>query len=1255
MDAKNGTLIGGLGGAALVAMLVAGPSRVTSTPPAIAPPVSAQLTENAVSNNILRATLDQSGPWSALCEEFVTGVDDLTTNSVVSVGTLPNGAAPGATEATVKHGDVESRVPVHNYPTNINLAACTRNHAVQTMIATVPDPVRSHMQLEFDRTVAGIVRGAGAGDFALQRYWFPWSPGSPQDRQKILEDQRQLRLRQPGVLIFRHTEVDQDDRLAIFLVSETPTAGLNRVQFSNALDYVHQLQTKATSQIRIAGPRFSASLPVLEELLKSFMSRMPSETRENSHPFQRFSVYSPSTTNGVLMDRFVNELPGIDFFTFQIRDDDMLKWVLATLEKMSYRPEEIATLSEDESAYGVGQEPEGLEEEAAQYARQPRVVLPSRSSTGSSANDPVQHILRLQFPRDLSSVRNAVEDKTSSQDTARELGIPLLSVPLSLHEQPQNEHDSPPPYATQQAAADLDRELQSMVARLRENNCQAIVLLASNPLDRLFLLDYLHRTLPDVRLVTAESDALMLHRPGYVDLSGTIIATGLPVIPDARSGLWREPGATIDLLASSATEFRNTGEEASFLAIWSLFAAKSNAAVGRWETSVNHARPGAVLPGVTCEPNLVTGAGGFVLLSSKMADPVFPCTTARPEIAGVTQHLESAPRLWKAFLFLLSLAATMHIVLMLVNVFTSQCDAYSGEVPTRTGFFAKVTQFVRWELYRVTPAAQAGIVAISTQRKQSSDLGAEKLFLLLGLTNQLLLFTYLAGRTSFVRWIAFHGSPLFLQLLVAGAYAAAPVALMIVGVATFAKLCRRPKSPHRVRLIRNGAIGALFVLWTILTWEHLLKSGGDVPNWGVAYRSMHLFAGLSPLAAIGAVLAGYMAWALTHLRRIEHIQTSKVHLSFQLPEQPKDEEGIAAKRIEDLETGIHNSIQGAIHHGCVLAVLLLPMLVLLRITVALRGVEVSNWHVWGLTLRFSPFSLTVWSLVWGFMMLLAVIIHSIHTNWHMWGKLRALLQHLNGTPIHDVFEKIAGDTSSLQVWKIGGTRRSLLLQHRTLELMRQMQPAQMAQAAVVGGAPRMSPQQALRAQLNELGEMLYACDAPARGWMNRSLVPKISGTLNLLLPQVKRLLVHYDPKSKDPAELQNARYLALRMAALIRYSMVQIRNMLWFCLWGYVFLLLSVRLYPFQGRHTLSMLMTALFIVLLLAIGGMFSQMESDPVLGRLEDARTRNVGESSFLGVAGKLLSVGGVPLLAVLASQFPAFAELISGWIKPISDALH
>src|SRR5438067_1950698 len=234
MDAKNGTLIGGIGGAALVAMLLGGPSRVMSGPqPALAP--ATQISQTPSSNIILRTTLNQSGPWSALCEEFVTGIDDKAASSVVSMDALPKGAEPGASDLTVRNGKFESRLPVHNYPARVNLGLCTQEHAVKTLIATVPDPVRSHMQLEFDRTLAGIVRGAGAADFALQRYWFPWTPSSQQDRQKIPEDQLQLRLRQPGILILRHTEPDKDERLAIFLVSETPTAGVNRVQFANAL------------------------------------------------------------------------------------------------------------------------------------------------------------------------------------------------------------------------------------------------------------------------------------------------------------------------------------------------------------------------------------------------------------------------------------------------------------------------------------------------------------------------------------------------------------------------------------------------------------------------------------------------------------------------------------------------------------------------------------------------------------------------------------------------------------------------------------------------------------------------------------------------------------------------------------------------------------------------------------------------------------------------------------------------------------
>ena len=386
-------------------------------------------------------------------------------------------------------------------------------------------------------------------------------------------------------------------------------------------------------------------------------------------------------------------------------------------------------------------------------------------------------------------------------------------------------------------------------------------------------------------------------------------------------------------------------------------------------------------------------------------------------------------------------------------------------------------------------------------------------------------------------------------------------------------------------------------------------------------------------------------------------------------------------------------------------IFVVPVLLLLRLNVALRGIDVSRG-----IFRFSPYSLTIWSVVSGLVALLVFISFSGVQNWRIWTRLRALLQQLNSIPVREVFKEVAADTSSLQIWKIGSNRRSFLLQYRTLEVMRMMEPVVAEQttqqrtfaasASFDGGTAAITPKShptttitattttsttagsgpttatatktettikaaselalsvkpGYHGQLDRLAQTIYESERTETGktrWMNCSKVPEISRILNLRLAECRPLLVCFDDKDAPQSEKLKAKYLALRFSALIRYSMVQIRNMLWFCLWGYVCLLLSVRLYPFQGRHTLSLLMTIVFMALLLAIGGMFSQMESDPILGRLEDAK--NVGESSFLRVAGKLLSVGGVPLLAVLASQFPAFAELVSGWIKPISDALH
>lgn len=1246
MEGKAQGVIGGLSGAALLAVLFAGQGKVASNTPVNSAPGNTRPT-GVGSLETQHTGLDQNGPWSAVCEEFLSGLDERLQSPVVSVDTVPKGAEPGATEVNIRKGDFESIVPVHNYPVNPNLTACVGTHQrLRAMIVTVPDPVRSHMQLEFDRSVTGIVRGAGADDFSLQRYWFPWTPNSAtQEQSTEREYQARLRLSQPAVLIFRHTELHQDERLVVFLVSETPTAGVNREQFSIAVKYVRQLQPGDDSQIRIAGPRFSASLPILEELIKALVPKAESTKGGDSQPYRNVSVYSPSTTHDVLMKRFGNELPGVDFLTFQVRDNDTLKQLVEILHRMSYKDEEIATLSEDESAYGVGQEPE---DETS--PTNPPAHESIRQQDGDDSVPP-RRLLRLQFPRDLSAVRNAIEEQNPQLEASRELGIPLLSVPLSLHEEPQNEHDSPPPYATAQAAADLDRELQSLVARIRENNIQAVLVMASNPLDRLFLLDYLHAMLPDVRLVTAESDTLMLKRPGYVDLSGTLVLSGVPLLPDSRAAVWHQE--VIDPAESSAAEFRSTGEESVFLSVWSLLVSGKN------EKRVEH--PGEILR--PCEFLSVVGADRFLLANTHGPQPFFPCVIDRPNIGVVTQHLESVPRSWKVFVLVLSLASLVHLLLVNYNVLvaekqqttSSQNWSFRLKDVVQSGF----QNMFRWELYRVVPDLLPGPALVTTgiypKEKSAPDFVSEKLLLLFVLTNQLFLFSYMAFRTTWVAWLPLHDGdrilgfdPVIPQLGMLCLCSLLPAMLFVTSARLFGRLCWRLKFNPKRGLIWQGIVATSFVGWTVRTWEYLLRSGNGTPDWGVAYRSIQVFAGLSPLAAIGAVLVGYIGFTLTHLRRVEHIQNRKVHLDFAVNPDATDEASESAKRITNLQNDIHRSIETALSHPALQVIFfVLPCVFLLRVFVALRGIEISARGS-----HFSPWSLTFWSIFWGFLALLTFIAFSLYQNWYMWTRVRALLQHLNFSPIRDVFAGLASDTTSMQIWKIGGDRRSLVLQYRTLELLQRMA---VIRVQVVNGPTQILPDQTLHAELDLLAAKLYErerCDQ-TMGWKDHTTVAQISKVLNAKLAEAKFLLGHSGASDDQPLDEQTGRYLGLRIAALLRYSLIQIRNMLWFGLWGFVFLLLSVRLYPFQGRHTLSMLMSFLFLTLLLAIGAMFAQMESDPILSKLQDSEATASG--SFLRAASKLVAVGGVPLLAVIASQFPAFAAFISGWIKPISESLR
>jgi hypothetical protein len=80
--------------------------------------------------------------------------------------------------------------------------------------------------------------------------------------------------------------------------------------------------------------------------------------------------------------------------------------------------------------------------------------------------------------------------------------------------------------------------------------------------------------------------------------------------------------------------------------------------------------------------------------------------------------------------------------------------------------------------------------------------------------------------------------------------------------------------------------------------------------------------------------------------------------------------------------------------------------------------------------------------------------------------------------------------------------------------------------------------------------------------------------------------------------------------------------------------------------------MSLVFVLLLGGVAAMMLQMYRDPILKQLEEPST---GLAETFGIVAKVIGVAGVPLLAVLASQFPSIAGVILNWIQPLVEASH
>jgi hypothetical protein len=430
------------------------------------------------------------------------------------------------------------------------------------VIATLPDPIHTHLALMFDRMAEVIQQAAQDEGYSYEASWLPWD--NKDETYLRLKDEDQASYRkdlledQPGILVFRSgPSKDQPsdplapyrDGLIVFVVGEDPTRGIHTEQFANALAWIDKLKglnSNKSTRTAILGPSFSGSFPSLTKLLSdgdsgNYLKQVRGSTTSP------LPIYTGSANDGDAIVRFgtLTSNLNIDFRGFVERDEVSLERYCKFVERQSHGTAWIAIVSEDETAYGGTHGKNETDSNAEHHG--------CLNENGA---------LWLYYPRDMSALRAAYQTNsifnTTAPQQASDVGRDRL--PTDLTDAEGQNHDTIQSYAGNQTPLSQEAYLLGLVNAMRVHHIEYVILRSTNSIDQLFLARYLRRAFPDARIVTDDSDRLFERDPGLTGMGGTMSLSTYPLLERQREWI---KGAD---LSPSQRLFNSDSSEGTYIA-----------------------------------------------------------------------------------------------------------------------------------------------------------------------------------------------------------------------------------------------------------------------------------------------------------------------------------------------------------------------------------------------------------------------------------------------------------------------------------------------------------------------------------------------------------------------------------------------------------------------------------------------------------------------------------------------------------------
>ena len=180
----------------------------------------------------------------------------------------------------------------------------------------------------------------------------------------------------------------------------------------------------------------------------------------------------------------------------------------------------------------------------------------------------------------------------------------------------------------------------------------------------------------------------------------------------------------------------------------------------------------------------------------------------------------------------------------------------------------------------------------------------------------------------------------------------------------------------------------------------------------------------------------------------------------------------------------------------------------------------------------------------------------------------------------------------------------------------------------------------------------------------KSLEEHLAKTANVLILGVLRPVWDSDTRPTVPSDFDKVEtngeqawrpvaeeFVALVYTSFLMNALLRIRTLV-MCVSGlFLSLVLATSVYPFQPRSGLRSFIVALFVLGAGGITFVFVEMHRNATLRRLtQDKEEGGLGIEFWI----KLLSAGALPLIGLLASQFPFIGNALFAWLQPALQAL-